>query len=113
MISKLRVAGGILDDERLSGRHGELAQGVRQRAVTARGKRIHEPVLALEPLPVGVNQCQQGDRRPEETGGHAGEPIEGLGGWGVDQDQAPQRGQTFGVAQDGAHIAHRADSLAR
>ena len=61
MVTKNRMDPGVRDDERLSRLHGMLAERARQRSFARGGERFVQSNLALEELPMIVDERDVGD----------------------------------------------------
>jgi hypothetical protein len=67
------------------------AEGILERGEAPRAVRVRETDAALEELAVGVDERDQGDWRLEHGRGEAGEAVERLFRWAVEQSGAAER----------------------
>ncbi len=98
------VPGGIGDDQRLSGRDGELAQRRTQRPRTGRVGSLVELGHPGHRLPVPRHQGDEGLRRPDQPRGEAGQPVEGGVAALADQATALDRLETLRITEDGQRL---------
>ena len=73
---ELAVRARVADDERRARADDVLTEGVGERGLAPRGPGLDEADGALEELPLLVHERDQRDRRVEQAGGEAGQPIE-------------------------------------
>ena len=92
---------GVVDDQRLAGGDDVLAEGMGERRLASAGPGFGQADAALEELPFGVHERDQGHGAAEECRGQPCQPVEGGLGRAVEQAGAGEGGQAGGILEDG------------
>jgi hypothetical protein len=92
VVGEAGVRAGVRDDERVGLEDRMAAEGD-----FAAGLVGGQAALRLEPLPVGVEQGEVGDRHVEDRHRQPDDPIEAFFGRRVEQFEGVQVGEPFGL----------------
>ena len=98
-----RVRAGIRDDERGVGCDDVLAEQVGERRLALRRERLRQALLALEELPVEVDEREEGGRDAEHPLRERGQAVELRLGWGIEQVRLAERGEPAAVGHAELH----------